>query len=95
MNRCQPSPILRAEPSEPASTTAERDFLQRLLLDDSGQDIVEYALLGALVGIAAILTWQQLATTVGIAYGATDNTGVQGAVQGLSSCTPDPGGGGC
>jgi Flp pilus assembly pilin Flp len=64
--------------------------LQRFVRDESGQDIVEYALLGALIGIAAILTWQQLATTVGITYGTTD-----AGVQGLSACTPDPGGGGC
>jgi Flp pilus assembly pilin Flp len=62
----------------------------RFLIDDSGQDIVEYALLGALVGIASIVTWQQIATSVGNVYNAA-NTGVQG----LSGCTPDPGGGGC
>jgi Flp pilus assembly pilin Flp len=62
----------------------------RFTSDQSGQDIVEYALLGALVGIASILIWQQLATTVGQVYGAAD-TGVQT----LSACTPDPGGGGC
>jgi pilus assembly protein Flp/PilA len=74
---------------------AWRALLERVVVDDCGQDIVEYALLGALIGIAAVAIWQQLATSVGIAYGATDSTGVQGAVQGLSSCTPDPGGGGC
>jgi Flp pilus assembly pilin Flp len=58
--------------------------------DDTGEDIVEYALLGALIGIAAILTWQQIATTVGTVYGNAD-----GAQQALSACTPDPGGGGC
>ena len=63
-----------------------RTFIQ----DESGQDVVEYALLGALIGIAAILTWQQLAATVGVAYGTAD-----AGVQELSGCTPDPGGGGC
>jgi len=65
-------------------------MFHRFLCDDTGQDVVEYALLGALIGIAAILTWQQIATTVGVVYGAAD-----GAQQGLSACTPDPGGGGC
>lgn len=65
-------------------------MFRTFIRDESGQDIVEYALLGALIGIAAILTWQQLATTVGVAYGTAD-----AGVQGLSSCTPDPGGGGC
>jgi Flp pilus assembly pilin Flp len=65
-------------------------MLYKLLFDDRGQDVVEYALLGALIGIAAILTWQQLAATVGVVYGDADV-----AQQGLSACTPDPGGGGC
>ena len=60
--------------------------------DESGQDVIEYALLGALIGIASILIWQVLVTTVSDVYGAAD-TGVQG----ISSCTPDPiaAGGGC
>lgn len=65
-------------------------MFHRFIRDDTGQDVVEYALLGALIGIAAIVTWQQLATTVGAVYGAAD-----GAQQSLSACTPDPGGGGC
>ena len=61
-----------------------------LLSDESGQDVVEYALLGAIVGIASIVTWQLLVTTVGEVYGAADSD-----VQGVSACTPNPGGGGC
>ena len=76
--------------SRPLPANGAGNVLQRFVCDESGQDIIEYALLGALIGIAAILTWQQLATTVGIAYGTTD-----AGVQGLSGCTPDPGGGGC
>jgi Flp pilus assembly pilin Flp len=64
----------------------------RFRSDESGQDIVEYALLGALVGVASILTWQLLVTTVGTVYSAAD-TGVQTT----SGCTPNPisAGGGC
>jgi len=58
--------------------------------DDSGQDVIEYALLGAVVGIASILTWKVLVKTVGNVYKAADAD-----VQGVSACTPDPGGGGC
>ena len=58
--------------------------------DESGQDLVEYALLGALIGIASILTWQLVVIAVGNAYTAAD-----GGVQAVSACTPDPGGGGC
>ena len=65
-------------------------MLHRLITEDSGQDIVEYALLGAIIGIASIVTWQLLATTVHDVYIAADAD-----VQGVSACTPDPGGGGC
>ena len=65
-------------------------LLRALLRDDSGQDIVEYALLGALIGVASILTWQLVVVRVGVAYGEAD-----AAVQGLSDCTPNPDGSGC
>jgi len=66
--------------------------LRAFIRDERGQDIVEYALLGALVGIAAILIWQALVLTVGNVYTAAD-TGVQAT----SACTPNPisAGGGC
>ena len=58
----------------------------RFLVEEGGQDIVEYALLTAIIGIAAIAIWNELAIRVGIYYTAAD-TGVQN----LSACTPDPG----
>jgi Flp pilus assembly pilin Flp len=67
-----------------------KPMLRRLLLEEDAQDIVEYALLSAIVGIAAILVWQSIVTTVGTSYTAADT-----AVQANSACTPDPGGGGC
>ena len=67
-------------------TLAVRVLTERFLLDDGGQDIVEYALLTAIIGIAAIAIWNELAIRVGIVYTAAD-TGVQN----LSACTPDPG----
>lgn len=64
----------------------------RFRSDESGQDTVEYALLGALIGIVSILIWQQLVATVGAVYSAAD-----AGVQIKSSCTPNPisAGGGC
>jgi Flp pilus assembly pilin Flp len=64
------------------------EIVKRLLQDEDGQDLIEYGLLAALVGIAAILAWQQLVVAVGNVYGAADT-----AVQLQSDCTPDPGGG--
>lgn len=68
-------------------------MLHRFLTDDEGQDVVEYALLAALVGITAIATWQLVEDGVGVFYGGRTSTG--GPIQTLSGCTPDPGGGGC
>ena len=73
-----------------SSRTIDFGVLVRLVSDDSGQDVIEYGLLGAIVGVASVLTWQLLATTVGDVYSAADTD-----VQSVSACTPDPGGGGC
>lgn len=67
-----------------------RSVMERLIVDESGQDIVEYALLGALIGTVGILVWQSIGTGITNAYVGWD-TGVQN----LSKCTPDPGGAGC
>ncbi|MDE1155958.1 MAG: Flp family type IVb pilin [Acidobacteriaceae bacterium] len=37
---------------------------QQLLADESGQDLIEYALIAALVGLAAVATLKSLATTI-------------------------------
>ena len=52
-------------------------FLQRLVRDDRGQDVVEYALLTAFFGLCAVAAWAGIRDAVGLNYtGAT--TGVQG-----------------
>ena len=61
-----------------------------LLDDDGGQDLIEYALLAAIVGLASIVTWRLLVTTVGDVYSASNSD-----VRKVSACTPNPGGGGC
>jgi Flp pilus assembly pilin Flp len=66
--------------------------LRLFVRDDSGQDIVEYALLSALIGVVGILIWQNIGVGLRNAYQGWD-TGVQS----ISTCTPDPisVGGGC
>jgi Flp pilus assembly pilin Flp len=66
------------------------DLAQRFVSDESGQDIIESALLAAFIGIVGILIWQDIGVGVKNAY-----LGWGSGVQNLSSCTPDPGGGGC
>lgn len=65
-------------------------ILDRLAREESGQDLIEYALLSALIGVVTALIWTNMRAAMGNAYGGWD-TGVQS----LSACTPDPGGGGC
>ncbi len=67
-----------------------KTLLRRFLDDEDGQDLIEYALLSAFIGVVGALTWINIGVAIGIAFAGWD-TGVQG----LSACTPDPGGGGC
>jgi Flp pilus assembly pilin Flp len=60
--------------------------LTQFLLDESGQDLIEYGLLAALIGTVGILAWSGIKSGVGTAY-LNWGTGVQG----LAACTPDPG----
>jgi Flp pilus assembly pilin Flp len=67
-----------------------RRLILRFFREECGQDIVEYGLLGAFIGIVGIVAWQNIATGIGNHY-----TGWGTGVQNLSACTPDPGGAGC
>lgn len=62
----------------------------RLLREEAGQDLLEYALLATFIGLVGILTWQAIGSDVAAKYAGWD-----GGIQTLSSCTPDPGGAGC
>lgn len=64
--------------------------LRAFVRDESGQDLIEYGLLSALIGVCAILVWTNFPGILAAVYGSWD-----GSVQAVSSCTPDPGGGGC
>jgi len=44
--------------------------------DDSGQDVVEYALLTAFFGLAALAAWTSIRDALGLGYART-TTGVQ------------------
>ncbi len=69
-----------------AVAARSRDIANRLLGDDAGQDLIEYALLTAAFGVATIATWPLVAAAIGTAYSALDaNT------QGLWE-PPPPGG---
>jgi Flp pilus assembly pilin Flp len=52
-------------------------WLRRIARDDSGQDVVEYALLTAFFGLATLAAWTSIHNALGVSYGNT-TTGVQG-----------------
>ena len=63
-----------------------RAVVARALADDSGQDLIEYALLTAIIGISGMLILSTLPTTMGTAYSSW-NTAGQNAWQ---PCPPQP-----
>ena len=60
-------------------------MLRSLIFDDRGQDLIEYALLSALIGIVGILAWTNVGTAIFTTYSGWDTN-----VQNLSGTTPDP-----
>ena len=57
-----------------------------LVRDESGDDLIEYALLAALIGIAGVLTFNTLSGKMGTAYSGWNSTA-------KSSWVPCPPGG--
>jgi Flp pilus assembly pilin Flp len=57
-----------------------------VIADDRGQDLIEYALLTAIIGISGVLILSALSTTMGTAYEGW-NTAGQNAWQ---PCAPQP-----
>ena len=45
-----------------------------LVQDESGQDLIEYALVAALIGLGAVTSMRSFATTIGNAFTAVGNT---------------------
>jgi pilus assembly protein Flp/PilA len=48
--------------------------LSRLLRDETGQDMIEYALIAALIGISAIASTKILSTRIASAYASIATT---------------------
>jgi Flp pilus assembly pilin Flp len=65
-------------------------MFERLIRDEDGQDLIEYALLSCFIGVCAVVAWTNIPTKIAAAYNNWDS-----GVQTLGQCTPDPGGGGC
>ena len=53
-----------------------RQLLSRFINEDSGQDMIEYALPCGLISMTGTFAWQNIGATINMAYGDW-NTGVQ------------------
>jgi len=60
-------------------------MLRRFTFDDRGQDLIEYALLGAFIGIVGIVAWTNVGSAIFTTYSGWDS-----GVQTISATTPDP-----
>jgi pilus assembly protein Flp/PilA len=54
----------QTEPQSSNPLTRRRALLAQLVRDDSGQDLVEYALIAALIGLAAVTSAHGVAVSV-------------------------------
>ena len=45
-----------------------KQLLNNVMKDESGQDLIEYALVAALVGLGAVASMKTLATNIGTAF---------------------------
>lgn len=51
-----------------------KQILSTLVHDDSGQDLIEYALVAALIGLGAVASMRSFATTIGTAFTTVGTT---------------------
>lgn len=87
MGTCSRPGRSAAAQSAAACRPAWVEWIVACARDERGQDLIEYALLTAAVGVAGIATWPFIATSIGTAYRALD-TNTQGLWE-----PPPPGGG--
>jgi len=51
-----------------------QESLRKLLADDAGQDLIEYALVAALIGIAAVSAMRVLSNSIGKTFNSVGNS---------------------
>lgn len=51
-----------------------RKILSRILRDESGQDLIEYALVAALLGLGTVAALRSLSTTIGTSFSRIGTT---------------------
>ena len=51
-----------------------KQLLNNLMVEESGQDLIEYALVAALVGLGAVASMRSLSTSIGSAFTSIGTT---------------------
>jgi pilus assembly protein Flp/PilA len=51
-----------------------KQLAQNLMVEESGQDLIEYALVAALVGLGAVASMKSLSTSIGSAFTSIGTT---------------------
>ena len=51
-----------------------KQFITKLATDEAGQDLIEYALVAALVGLGVVAAMKGLSTKVGNTFNSTGNS---------------------
>lgn len=51
-----------------------KNLLKNLVMDESGQDLIEYALVAALVGLGAVASMKTLSTAISGAFSSIGTT---------------------
>ena len=51
-----------------------KQLLTKLITEDSGQDLIEYALVAALVGLGAVASMKGLANSIGTTFNGVGNS---------------------
>jgi pilus assembly protein Flp/PilA len=66
---------LRTNPKEEKYTmTNMKQLVKNLINEDSGQDLIEYALVAALVGLGAVAAMKGLSNSIGTAFNGVGNS---------------------
>ena len=66
-----------------------RNLLTRFVTEDAGQDMIEYAILSALISTVGVFTWNNIGNGVNVAYGNW-NVGVQELWEPNAPIAPPP-----
>jgi pilus assembly protein Flp/PilA len=54
--------------------TNMKQFFKSLMTEESGQDLIEYALVAALVGLGAVAAMRGLSTSIGTTFNGVGNS---------------------